>query len=80
MKTKTKKEKKKQKKNKTKHKLKNKLQRIKTQIQNAAIKSGRNPSNIKIIAVTKKQPIEKRPSMYILLKMMTQSFKNDDSV
>jgi len=38
--------------------LENKLQRINSQIQNAAIKSGRNPSNITIIAVTKSFPPE----------------------
>ena len=36
--------------------MENKLQRVNTRIQNAAIKSGRNPSNITIIAVTKSFP------------------------
>jgi len=36
--------------------LENKLQRVNARIQNAAIKSGRNPSNITIIAVTKSFP------------------------
>ena len=33
--------------------MQNKLQRVNSRIQNAAIKSGRNPENITIIAVTK---------------------------
>ena len=36
--------------------MENKLQRVNARIQNAAIKSGRNPSNITIIAVTKSFP------------------------
>ncbi len=36
--------------------MEKKLQRVNTRIQNAAFKSGRNPSNITIIAVTKSFP------------------------
>ena len=36
--------------------MENKLQRVNTRIKNAAIKSGRNPSNVTIIAVTKSFP------------------------
>ena len=36
--------------------MENKLQRVKIQIQNAAIKSGRSPQNITIVAVTKTFP------------------------
>ena len=36
--------------------MENKLQRVNARIQNAAIKSGRNPNNITIIAVTKSFP------------------------
>ena len=38
--------------------MENKLQRVKTNIQNAAIKSGRSPKNITIVAVTKTFPPE----------------------
>jgi len=37
--------------------LENRLQRVNSRIQNAAIKSGRSPSNITVIAVTKSFPI-----------------------
>ena len=36
--------------------MENKLQRVKSKIQNAAIKSGRNPNKITIVAVTKTFP------------------------
>ena len=37
--------------------MENRLQRVNSRIQNAAIKSGRSPSNITVIAVTKSFPI-----------------------
>ena len=36
--------------------MENKLQRVNARIQNAAIKSGRNPKKITIVAVTKSFP------------------------
>ena len=36
--------------------MENKLQQVKSRIQNAAIKSGRSPNNITIVAVTKSFP------------------------
>ena len=54
----TKKKSKKQKNNFSQIQIGKNLQKVKTQIYNAAIKSGRSPNNITIVAVTKSFPLE----------------------